>query len=87
MAFGSNGRLKVFNEQQWRYEDGVIVDRNLFTNGIDRQGESIGCNITSLSLINTTNNAVTIINHTGFNILYDTDIYVQVRIKINIIII
>ncbi len=79
MAFGSNGRLKVFNEQQWRYEDGVIVEKNLFINRIDRQGETMECNITSLSVINTTNNAVTIINHTGFNAFTEnTEIYIQV---------
>ncbi len=83
MAFGSNGRLKVFNEQQIRYEDGVIVERNLFTDGIDKQAETTGCNITSLSLINTTNNVVTTINHTGFNAFTteNIEIYIQVRNK------
>ncbi len=48
----------------------------------------MGCNIASLSLINTTNNAVTTINHTGFNTFTEnTEIYIQVRNKIiNIII-
>ncbi len=41
----------------------------------------MGCNITSLSVINTTNNVVTTINHTGFTFTVDTEISIQVRNK------
>ncbi len=80
MAFGSNERLKVFNEQQNRYEDGVIVERNLFTNRIEKQAETTGCNITSLSIIDTIQDTVSVLNHSGFNtITENTEIYIQVR--------
>ncbi len=72
--------MKVFNEYQGIYEDGVIVERNLFTNRIEKQAETTGCNITSLSIIDSIQDTVSVLNHSGFNtITENTEIYIQVR--------
>lgn len=82
VAFGTNGTLKVFSQKTGQYEDGVIVEWNGHTNTTEKQAEVFGCNITSLSLISTTSNDVSILNHTGFYIeLKNTEITIKVKRK------
>ena len=59
-VISNDGILKVFDNESSNYEKGYIVNNNIINNRVEKQHESIGCDISNMAVMRSLNQNISV---------------------------